>query len=151
MTWLADPLFNLMLRLNRFGRLALSRRQTWASNVLGLLLLAAVTSAIFGLAGGGYPCYLLAVVFGLLTVPASGCFRLAPGWPTTVMVAGTCVLAAIGFTVAGLWFVIEKMAPDDLGVLPLLDMARTLANVFLFGFLGSQFGYSYLRGIQPPR
>ena len=87
---------------------------------------------------------------GLLTVPASGCFRLAPGWPTTVMVIGTCVLAAIGFTVAGLWFAIER-SPADEGVRQLLDVARTLSNVFLFGFLGSQLGYSYLRGIQPPR
>ena len=151
MTWLADPLFNLMLRLSRFGRLALSKRQTWASNVLGLLLLAAVTSAIFGVAGGGYPCYLLAALFGLLTVPASGCFRLAPGWPTMVMVAGTCVLAAVGFTVAGLSFVIDRSGPDDLGVLPLARTARDLSNAFLWGFLISQFGYSYLRGIQPPR
>ena len=40
MTWLADPLFNLLLRLNRFGRLALSRKQVVSSNCIGLLLLA---------------------------------------------------------------------------------------------------------------
>jgi hypothetical protein len=32
MTWVADPLFNLMRRLDRFGRLALSREQVVASN-----------------------------------------------------------------------------------------------------------------------
>lgn len=35
MTWIADPLFNLLLRLNRFGRLALSREQVVAANFLG--------------------------------------------------------------------------------------------------------------------
>ncbi len=39
MTWMARPLFNLLLRLNRFGRLALSDRETSASNWVGALLL----------------------------------------------------------------------------------------------------------------
>ena len=52
MTWIADPLFNLLLRLNRFGRLALSREQVVASNWLACCLLPAIVSLIAYLATG---------------------------------------------------------------------------------------------------
>lgn len=45
LTWIADPLFNLVLRFNRFGRLLLTPREIMGSNLLGALLLGA---AIFG-------------------------------------------------------------------------------------------------------
>ena len=48
MTWMAAPLFNLLLRLNRFGRLALTREQIITSNWVGLCVLVAVLSL------GGY-------------------------------------------------------------------------------------------------
>lgn len=38
-TWLAVPLFNLVLRTSRFGRMVLSRRETIAANCLGVSLL----------------------------------------------------------------------------------------------------------------
>jgi tetratricopeptide (TPR) repeat protein len=44
LTWLASPLFDLLLRLNRFGRLALSERQIRASTWVGLLLAGAILS-----------------------------------------------------------------------------------------------------------
>src|SRR5262249_28741674 len=54
LTWTASPLFNLMLRFNRFGRLALSREQVVASNWLAACLL--ITAAVFvtGLVGPYY-------------------------------------------------------------------------------------------------
>lgn len=42
LTWTSQPLFNLLLRLDRFGRLALTRRQVVASNWFGVVLLAAL-------------------------------------------------------------------------------------------------------------
>src|SRR4026207_1503549 len=41
-SWIANPLSNLLLRLNPFGRLALNRAETVASNVVGGCLVAAV-------------------------------------------------------------------------------------------------------------
>lgn len=38
LTWTSQPLFNLLLRLDRFGRVALTRRQVVASNWFGLVL-----------------------------------------------------------------------------------------------------------------
>lgn len=81
MTWIADPLFNLVLRTSRFGRLALSREQIIASNCLGVTLLAAVCAL------GAYvvtqhdrhlePAWIV----GLLLIPVSAVFRCDPGWP----------------------------------------------------------------------
>ena len=47
MTWISSPLFNLALRFNRFGRLALSREQKVQSNWIGAcFFLAAVLFAV---------------------------------------------------------------------------------------------------------
>lgn len=48
LTWTADPLFNLVLRFNRFGRLLLTPREILGSNIFGALLVgAAVSAALF--------------------------------------------------------------------------------------------------------
>lgn len=96
LTWAADPLFNLLLRLNRLGRLALSREQIWASNCVGgCLLLALIALAgwalsaesIFGLA---------ALMASWLVIPVAGSFKCPYGWPRLSMVLYTVVLAAMG-------------------------------------------------------
>jgi hypothetical protein len=148
-TWLADPLFNLLLRLDRFGRYALTRRQTWASNVLGLLLVAAVAAAaagVGGLGGARLPWYALAAVFVLLALPAAGCFRLADGWPTVAMTVLTAGLAVLGLSAVGLAF--AAVAADDAG---LTGAFNTAAGAFLLGVLLSQFANNALRGVQPAR
>ena len=81
MTWLAYPLFNLMLRLNRFGRLALSREQIVASNWVGACALATLA----GLAGcvlyGTDSLWLsLALVSGFLLLPVAGLAALHYAW-----------------------------------------------------------------------
>jgi len=147
MSWLADPLFNLMLRLSKFGRYALSKKQTWASNVLGVLIAGSAASALTGLVSGNIAWYLLAIVLGILTLPAAGCFRLAAGWPTGVMIAATAVLALAGFAAAGLTFIDEA----GRGSATIAGAAARLFNFFAFGVLISQFGFNYLRGVQPTR
>jgi tetratricopeptide (TPR) repeat protein len=174
-TWLADPLFNLLLRFNRFGRLALSKRQTWASNVLAALLLLAGAALAVGLAGvgggdgdaagggagggstaggGGFGWFVLALVFALLTVPAMGCFRLSPGWPTKVMVLATAALAAVGLSSAVGWFVVDRLVDQSDDAEPVRDalaVVRGLQQAFVIGFIASQFGYNYLRGVEPKK
>jgi len=51
-TWLAMPLFNLLLRLNRFGRMVLSRRETIAANLLGVSLAMPAGAAVVYLCTG---------------------------------------------------------------------------------------------------
>ena len=48
LTWISSPLFNLLLRFNRFGRLALSRDQRIASSWIGgCFVLAAVSFVVY--------------------------------------------------------------------------------------------------------
>ncbi len=94
-TWLASPLFDLLLRLDRFGRHALSRDQlvasNWLAGLLGLALLCLIlwllTGHPLGLAG--------AIYFGLLSVPVVAIFKCAPGWPRWLMALYTVVLACV--------------------------------------------------------
>jgi len=51
-TWLAVPLFNLILRLDRFGRLVLSKSETFAANMLGLALVPTIATGIGWAVGG---------------------------------------------------------------------------------------------------
>lgn len=67
LTWVSIPLFNLLLRASRFGRLVLSREQRVASNWVGLLLLAAAASGI-ALAATGEARWLIAAVAAVALV-----------------------------------------------------------------------------------
>ena len=52
LTWFAYPLFNLLLRFNKFGRYALSRDQRRASNWFGLCLAVFVVAVVANVAFG---------------------------------------------------------------------------------------------------
>ena len=97
MTWMAYPFFNLLLRLNRFGRLVLSREQTVASNWFGLCLLCALI-ALVGCFFRGFdsPWVIGALVFGLLLLPVSAVFKCPPGWPRNTMAGLTLGLLLLG-------------------------------------------------------
>jgi tetratricopeptide (TPR) repeat protein len=97
MTWLAYPFFNLLLRLNKFGRLVLSREQTVATNWFGLCLLLALVGLV-GCAFRGFnsPWLVMAIVFGLLLLPVSAVFKCANGWPRNTMAGLTIAMALLG-------------------------------------------------------
>jgi Tfp pilus assembly protein PilF len=75
LTWIADPMFNLLLQCNRYGRCALSKKQRWSSSLFGLLLLGAVVAVLGGVLTGLVPYYLLAAHLGLLIIPATHTFE----------------------------------------------------------------------------
>ena len=131
MTWLAHPLFDLILRFNRFGRLALSPQQIAASNALALCLgpaLAALAGWLFTRDGD----FLwVAAFFGILCLPVAGTCRCPEGWPRNVMSAYTGALI-----VAGLAFFAGAGAADLLGMkVPFLG---TLLMIFVVGSALSQ-------------
>jgi tetratricopeptide (TPR) repeat protein len=96
MTWIAQPLFNLLLRLNRFGRLALSREQVVASNWVGGCVLATILTIVAAVVTKHGVAILAAVVSWLLIFPVAGTFSCAHGWPRKVMATYTALLAAAG-------------------------------------------------------
>jgi predicted Zn-dependent protease len=96
LTWTAEPLFNLLLRLNRFGRLSLSRKQIVESNWVGAAILVALLALGGYFASGSDRLLLAAMVFGFLIIPLAGTLKTALGWPRTAMWTYTGVLAALG-------------------------------------------------------
>lgn len=96
LTWLADPLFNLALRFNRYGRWALRRDQIRASNWIAGCIALGVVSAIAGLATNLVGLLLAGVACALLLIPIAATFQQQRGWPRWVMGGATALLAAIG-------------------------------------------------------
>ena len=92
MTWVSDPLFNLLLRLDKFGRLALSREQIRSSNWFGAALGVALVSLVAGLATGSSTLLLVALGAAALILPITAIFRCRPGWPRMVMTGYTVLL-----------------------------------------------------------
>ena len=133
MSWIADPFFNLMLRLNRFGRLALPREKIIASNWLGLCLLLALLSLAGCLVFGfNRPCLLAALNLGALLVPVAGTFKCPIGWPRNGMAIYTGLLACVGIIAISLFALSEGRinSPSD-------DPAWVMISVVLIGAFGS--------------
>ena len=93
LTWIGDPLSNLLLRLNRYGRHALGRTERMGSNAFGLLLLAGLLSVVAGLLANSPLLLAAAAYFVLMTIPVSAAFGFA-GRPRARLVAGSCLLVA---------------------------------------------------------
>jgi tetratricopeptide (TPR) repeat protein len=141
MTWLAYPLFNLLLRLNRFGRLVLSREQTVASNWFGLCLLLALVGVAGWLIRGTESIWVLvALTFGLLLIPVSAVFRCVAGWPRRVMAGTTMALLLLGLGIMALYVI-------DGGV---SQWAGEAIEVFVLGAVGSTW-LSNVLAMQRPR
>jgi tetratricopeptide (TPR) repeat protein len=118
LTWIAQPLFNLLLRFNRFGRYVLNKKETLATNFMG----AFIAAALAGLAGwaitGHEVLPLLAAYSAMMLLPVSGAFA-AEGKMAIVLSCYAAVLGVVG-----------------LGALALIGMglpAATCATAFLIG------------------
>jgi tetratricopeptide (TPR) repeat protein len=93
LTWIAEPMSNLALRLSPYGRLVLSREETLASNWLGAALAAGVLSLVAGLVLHDVSLFAAAAAFGTLTIPVSGTFSCDKGWPRQAMAAYAALCA----------------------------------------------------------
>jgi hypothetical protein len=85
MSWLASPLFNLLLRLNRFGRHALSPDQVRGANVLLVCLVVTLSWLAAAIWRGDAILWFATLLFAALSLPASGIFRSELGWPRITM------------------------------------------------------------------
>ena len=97
LTWIAQPMFNLLLRLNRFGRYALSKKQIVASNWFGGFLAAALVLAVVGLTCGLWPVTALAIWCGLMLMPVALSMQVSEK-KRLLFCAATAVLGLIGLT-----------------------------------------------------
>ncbi len=143
MTWLASPAFNLMLRVDRFGRYALSPDQRMASNLFALCLLAAVGLLVAWAVTRDVGYLLGAVVAGLLSIPVTSAFRLGRGWPRWTMAAVAATLAGVGAAYVASLFA----GPDS----PLAGLRPTLSPAFFYGVLGANLLTNALAGVRVTR
>jgi tetratricopeptide (TPR) repeat protein len=147
MTWISVPLFNLLLRLNRFGRLALSPDQVSGSNALGLCLGGALAAlAVRGL-GGPDDCLFAAAFLGLLAIPVSSVFHCSRGWPRTLMSAYAAVLVLLGLAVFALSWA-ETFAERKE---PLWKAMESLIYAFMMGVFLAQWVAVALVSVRPRR
>jgi tetratricopeptide (TPR) repeat protein len=141
LTWTADPLFNLLLRLNRFGRYALSAEETAASNWTGVALLAVLGAVLLFALTRHLPFAGGAVAGTLVMFLVSGTYRCARGWPRRTMAAYTAAVAGL----ATLSLPLSLAFPDDPG-LGLVSLTFAL----VLGIAGTWVA-AILAGVRPGR
>jgi len=102
MTWLANPLFNLLLRFNRFGRLALSDDQRRSSTLVGVCLALSIVCFLANLASDNIAMFVAGWMFALLMLPFSAIHSCEVGWPRSAMIIYSALLAILaGIAVLG--------------------------------------------------
>jgi len=107
MTWIADPLFNLLLRTNPMGRVLLTRQQVVAANWFGGSLLLALMSLAAWLAYPVDTLLMLAIVSGLMVIPISSSLGIDPGRSRTILLGYTSVIGASGAFLVGASFFVK--------------------------------------------
>ncbi len=101
LTWLIDPMFNLVLQCNKYGRYALSKQQRWSSTIFGVLLLGTIVSFVCGAITMLPHLFLLGANLGLLLIPATRIFKDQEAHPDSkalALVAGMVFLGALAMT-----------------------------------------------------
>jgi tetratricopeptide (TPR) repeat protein len=143
LTWLSYPLFNLLLRFDRFGRHALSLEQRRGANLLAVTLAIALLFVGTFFITGDFAQLWGGIVFGLLSLPVSTIYSLEAGWPRYTMMACTGVLLLVGLPL-----MIPSIVWDLLGNQLLLNAALGTAAIFGYGILGSQLLANVLAGVK---
>ncbi len=131
LTWTAMPMFNLLLRFDRFGRHVLSRDQRIASNWFGAAFFGALGCLAWWLIGKSELGLIGLVLFAFLSICIAATF-LHTGRSRRILAWSTVGLAALGFTTVALLLLGHPSAVD-------------LTNVFVLGFLGFQILANTLR------
>ena len=142
LTWIAAPLFNLLLRLDRFGRYALSRDQTAGANCLAIVLLGAVGLGVAAWQTSSPPLAYAALGVVLLSIPVTTIFKLPQGWPRWVMIAYTAGLLILGGLALR-----SALLPNADGVAGLSAAANQLRQAYIWGILLCQFLANALMGV----
>jgi len=146
LTWLAPSFFNLLLRLDRFGRYALSADQVRGANVLAGCLLVFLGCLVAYLVTGDEAMFLCMIFFGLITLPASAIYVCDAGWPRLTMAAIT-----IGLLSALMFALTAGYLADQWQSRPLQDLSLQIFSVLPLACIASQFAAMYLTQVTPKK
>jgi tetratricopeptide (TPR) repeat protein len=96
LTWTASPLFDLLLRFDRLGRVALTKNQIRTTNwVGGALGVAALSFAAWWVIGFN-PLLMLAGISAAMILPLGVSLGVSAPRPRKILVRFTCALAVLG-------------------------------------------------------
>jgi tetratricopeptide (TPR) repeat protein len=106
LSWTSDPLSNLLLRLNRYGRMLLTKEEILASNLVGGLLLMSAASLIIAALTVKMPAIYATAGFIMMTIPVAGSFSIEKPGPRKAMfiytgVMGALLIGAIAISLTG--------------------------------------------------
>lgn len=122
LTWVARPMTDILLRLDKYGRLVLSRDQIHATNVGLILLAGAGMFALAGLYSGDAYFFNAALGTLALVLPVFGTFQAPPGTKRSLLGGYTVLLGLVG---AGSLILNQTGNP----------LAQTGFTIFFFGWL----------------
>jgi tetratricopeptide (TPR) repeat protein len=136
LTWLGSPLFDLLLCLDKFGRLVLSTDQKQRALAVAGVLAAAL--ATFGASVLLQDILLswAALNLALLAIPTSAIHVCPEGRPRWTMLGATVCLAVLGALPLGV-DVLIRLNLITVGVAR--GALGLTSNVYVFGIIGSQF------------
>lgn len=138
-TWLANPLFNLVLFTNKFGRLALSNEERYTALLVGALL--AIAAGMFSVSFVIPIAEFSSLGILLAALPLSRVFDVEPG-RSRWMIAGVGALV-IAMSVFPVAFVCAAVfvpgAVPELLLQPGLNLSRFCVNYLGYAAIGSQF------------
>jgi tetratricopeptide (TPR) repeat protein len=127
LTWIASPLFNLVLRLNPVGRMALSREQRIESTWIGAVFVLAVAGLVASIVTRSDAAIISMIYFGFLLFPLSATFTREAGRPRTIMALYTLGVGLLGLPMLSVGFRGENAGLTD------LQTALKLWTFFLYG------------------
>jgi tetratricopeptide (TPR) repeat protein len=138
LTWFAVPLFNLLLRFNKFGWYALSRDKRVASNWFGGCVALFVGAVVAYFVWDTFLALMFAGFAVGMALPLVTIYHCDVGWPRTAMTWFAAAMAVVGLatiacTVAN------------------LEVSLTLFYLFLFGFVATPWVANYLASVTPTR
>jgi tetratricopeptide (TPR) repeat protein len=147
LTWLAVPVFNLLLFLHPLGRHALTQDQRRQAILVGACLSLAVVFILCAISPALRSFSLLgAKVLGILAIPISGIFSCSRGWPRVTMTIIASALAAFGL---GALFIVAAFNPPVRSGLGQLTL--TLVDLFFVGTFISLWVANFLSSRRPAR
>jgi tetratricopeptide (TPR) repeat protein len=127
-TWVIGPLSNLFLRLNVYGRFALTREETKSSNFVGIALFIGLISFILLLIVDN-PLFFIIGIFGItMMIPLSSMFNPEKKRSKNILITYAAALAIIG--ILG---IVQVITTGDAGLLASLY----LIGIFAYGWVAN--------------
>jgi len=123
-TWIIEPLSNLFLRLNVYGRYALTDEEIRSSNLVGISLAVGVIGGILALIDDRIV-YVMLLIYGVsMMIPLASMFNARADKQRKIL-----KFYAIGLAVVGFLALIQSLLINDVGI---------LAMVYLFALIAYQ-------------